>query len=323
LLFNFLFSRQPYIAERFNFREYREALSELLSKESFDLIQLEGPYPGHYLPVIRKWSKAKVALRAHNVEHLIWKRKAVNEKISLKRWYIKNMASRLERFEMDMVHQSDYVIPISPQDKVYFRNRGYVKPVLTIPAGLTLDEYPITPLPSAPSLLFIGALDWLPNQEGLNWFLDHVFDNLVAQLPQIQLHVAGRNAPDHFARKLQHDHIVYHGEVDDSRKFMQAYRIMVAPLLTGSGIRIKILEGMALGRPVVTTSVGIEGIPARNNREVRIADDPDQFKKQVVTMLSDDTAVNSQVKEARDLIKENFDTFGLSTRLSQFFNEQV
>ena len=97
----------------------------------------------------------------------------------------------------------------------------------------------------------------------------------------------------------------------------------MAPLQTGSGIRIKILEGMALGRPVVTTSVGIAGIPAENNKHVMVADNPNLFKDQLIKLLTNVNETNQLITEARQLIKHNFDTFGLSTRLSQFFKTQV
>lgn len=323
LLLNFLFSRRPYIAERFNTRSFRNKLRGLLSKEQFDLIQLEGPYTGHYLDDIRDLSKACLSLRAHNVEHLIWIRKAEKEPSLLKRIFLKNMASRLQRFEMEVINQSDCLVTISPLDETYFIDKGYKNPVITIPTGLNLAEYPETDLPSEPTLFFIGALDWLPNQEGLLWFLDKVFPDLVSRFPSVVFHVAGRNAPRQFVKRLIHSHIHYHGEADDAREFMQSYRVMIAPLITGSGIRIKILEAMALGRPVVTTSVGAAGIPVTNSQELLMSDNPDLFKNQVLSLLENDMEARGLVTGARKLIKENFDTFGLSARLGQFFKEQV
>ncbi len=323
MLYNLLFSGEPYIAERFNVNKYREKLTWLLNNEQFDLIQLEGPYPGHYIDDIRTCSKAPVSLRTHNVEHLIWGKKATNESHSLKRWYLRNMAVRLERFEMKVVHQSDCLVAISPLDEAFFRSNSYMGPAITIPTGLSLEEYHQTPLPAGPTLFFIGALDWLPNQEGLTWFLDKVFHRLIAEMPELEFHIAGRNAPARFVKRLHHNRIIYHGEVDDAREFIQSYRIMVAPLLTGSGIRIKILEGMAMGRPVVTTSVGIEGIHAENKRDLLVADDPESFKDHLIRLVSEEEEATRLVTSARQLIQQNFDTFGLSTRLSQFFKEQV
>ena len=323
MLLNLLFTRQPYIAERFISHPFKAALSELLHQESFDVIQLEGPYLGHYTDLIRKSSKSSLSLRTHNVEHLIWKKKAVRETSLLKRWYLKNMASRLDRFEMKVVHQSDCLVPISSTDETYFKNRGYTQPVLTIPTGLSIDDYPMSPVPAEPTLFFIGALDWLPNQEGLEWFMDKVFDLVLEGVPELSFHVAGRNAPKQFETKLRHQKIVYHGEVNDARSFMQKYRVMVVPLLTGSGIRIKILEGMALGRPVVTTSTGIEGIPVENIGSVEVSDDPYEFANHIVNLLNPMKDTTRLVSASRALIIENFDTFRLSTRLSQFFKTEV
>jgi len=323
LLFNLLFSRKPYIAERFNIPEYRAQLSSLLGKEDFDVIQLEGPYLGHYLADIRKLSQATVSLRAHNVEHLIWKKKAANEKSPLKKGYLRNMASRLEKYEMRVARQVDCLVPISPADADYFKTNGCDQAVLTTPTGLSIKDYPFSPLPSEPSIFFIGALDWLPNQEGLIWFLDRVFDRVYEKVPGLSFHVAGRNAPRQFEKRLRQPGITYHGEVKDACTFMQAYRVMVVPLLTGSGIRIKILEGMALGRPVVTTQIGMDGIPAENVRSVFVSDDPYLFADQLIKLMSERSDLSRAIPASRDIITQNFDTFGLSTRLSQFFKTLV
>jgi glycosyltransferase involved in cell wall biosynthesis len=323
LLLNFIFSRKPYIAERFNRPEFRRHLSRLLSDESFDLVQLEGPYVGHYLDTIRSASNAKVSFRAHNVEHMIWKRKASNEHFLLKRWYFVSMASRLKRFETDVINRTDCLVTISPLDLEYFKKRGAIQPAIVMPTGLSLEDYQLTPLPSDSSMFYIGALDWLPNQEGLKWFLENVFDGLCEEIPNMQFHIAGRNAPASFEILMKHDHIIYHGEVGNARDFMQSYRVMVAPLLTGSGIRIKILEAMALGRPVVTTPIGIEGIQAQPDKHVLVSKEPDVFKQQVVRLLSNDSEAKAVIAQGRKLIQENFDTFGLSNRLNRFFNEQV
>ena len=320
---NLLFSRKPYIAERFNIRAFRNRLTSLLKMETFDIIQLEGPYPGQYLDVIRRYSKARVALRAHNVEHRIWERKAIFEKSPFKKWYLNNLAKRLRRFEMKMAQQTDLLVPISRLDEIYFRDHGIDKPSLTIPAGLTMDDYPLSELPAEPSIFFIGALDWLPNQEGLTWFIRNVLEQVVSELPDLRFHVAGRNAPPSFEKRLKHPHITYHGEVEDAVRFIQSNRVMVAPLLTGSGIRIKILEGLALGRPVVTTSAGIEGIEAGALRYILVEDDPLKFSNQIAKLIRNKQEPALMATAAHQYISRNFDNLELSTRLNQFYNSEV
>ena len=323
MLLNLLFSRLPYIAERFNSSAFGKELTRILEAGPFDVIQLEGAYMGHYLGLIREKSGALVAFRAHNVEHMIWRRKAANESSSLKRWYLSNMAFRLELFEKEMIRRSDCLVAISQGDEEILKAARAGLPSITIPTGLSLNGYLVSDMPSPPSPFFIGALDWMPNQEGLRWFLDHVMEPLAEAIPGITVHVAGRNPPARFVKYLEKEGIIYHGEVEDARQFMQANGIMVAPLLTGSGIRIKILEAMALGRPVVTTPVGIEGIPARNGHEVMVAGDPESFKNIIIRLVKEERLASEIAVRARAFIQENFDTFKLSSRLSRFFKEQV
>ena len=323
LLVNFLFSGLPYIAQRFNIKAFRSVLATLLREESFDIIQLEGPYLYHYLDQIRKESHARIALRAHNAEHLIWKRIALREKTYLKRCYLRNLSSRLQTYEMRVANEVDYLVPISDQDEACFRLLGANTPMLTIPTGLNLEEYPLTEIPAAPSLYYIGAQDWIPNQEGLSWFLDHVFGLLLDQMPEIRLHVAGRNAPASYLKKLNHPNLTYHGEVENALSFMKSYGIMIAPLFSGSGIRIKILEAMALGRPVVTTSTGIEGIPAENLKTVLVGDDPQSFSYLLLELIKNPAESALNAAEARELISREFDIFKLSKRLSQFYKEEA
>lgn len=323
MLFNLLFSKVPYIAERFNKPEFREKLSQLLREEKFDIVQLEGPYVGHFQETLIRESAALISFRAHNVEHRIWERKADNENRPLRKWYLKNMAGRLKHFEWQVAEKSDCLVCISPLDERSFIEMGINKPIITIPTGLDLEDYPPSELPGDPSVFFIGALDWLPNQEGLGWFLDNVLEPLHEKVPELIFHVAGRNAPKSFEKMLSGKQVIYHGEVEDSKAFMMSHRIMIAPLFTGSGIRIKILEAMALGRPVVTTPIGIEGIPAGNEKEVMVSSDPEVFKEQVITLIRKEDEAQNLLKAGRKLIQENFDTFGLSTRISRFFKEQV
>ena len=323
LLLNLLFSVKPYIAERFNLTSYGKALRDLLTNDQFDLIQLEGPYLGHFLEVIKEMSNAIVSLRAHNVEHTIWKRKADNESHVIRKWYLKKLAQRLKYFEMQVVNRSDCLVTISEVDEARFISAGYRGSVITIPAGLSLKDYPSSPPPGDPTLFFIGALDWLPNQEGLNWFFDRVFGQLLEEEPGITFHIAGRNAPVRFLERIKHPNVVYHGQVENAISFMQSYRIMVVPLFTGSGIRIKILEGMAICRPVVTTTIGIEGIAAVDQEDILVADTPELFKDHIISLIREDDTANRMVARARRFIQENFDNFGLSSRLTGFFKKQV
>jgi glycosyltransferase involved in cell wall biosynthesis len=139
----------------------------------------------------------------------------------------------------------------------------------------------------------------------------------------MHLHVAGRNPPAGFLEELDHPNITFHGEVEDAKEFMQSYGIMVAPLFSGSGIRIKILEAMALGIPVVTTSRGIEGIPAAKLPSVMVSDHPHEYKEYLLKLFKHPEEAGLMPEEARKLISREFNILELSKRLHQFYQAQA
>ncbi|PID91271.1 MAG: hypothetical protein CSA96_09260 [Bacteroidetes bacterium] len=323
IIWNIFFSRQAYNAVRFRKKAFRRKLKDLLNRETFDLVQLEGPYPGYYLKTIRKYSKAKIALRAHNVEYLIWQQKARHTEKTIERLYLRILSRRLRKWETEIVNACDLLVPISPVDEACFRKTGFGGPALTIATGLSIEDYPLSPLPEGREIFFIGALDWLPNQEGIRWFIEKVFRGLTERIPELLFHIAGRNAPPSFVEKLQHKNIRFHGEIENAQAFMRDHSIMIAPLLTGSGIRIKILEALAMGRPVLTTSKGAEGIDARHEKELLIADTPEDFGQQCLKLIENRELCLSIAEKGRVLVREKFDTFALSTRLSRFYETQA
>ncbi|MFZ5940249.1 MAG: glycosyltransferase family 4 protein [Bacteroidota bacterium] len=323
LLKNLVFSSEPYIAQRFNQPAFAEKLTELLVSEHFDVVQMEGPYLSAFLPLIRKHSEARVILRSHNIESEIWQRKSRNEKRLIEKIYFQHLSGRIRRLEKKLLKQVDVLVTISERDLGKLRKMGYTGPAMTVPTGLNLEDYEMAAPAIEHSIFFIGSLDWMPNQEGLVWFIDEVIPYLEKTKTRYTFHVAGRNAPQELVEKLQHPHIVYHGEVEDARAFMQRYEVMAVPLLTGSGIRIKIIEGMAMGKAIVTSVVGAEGIAATDRKHLFIAGEPETFAQDLILLLGNSRLREETAVEARNFIRGNFDTFTLSTRLTQFLTETL
>lgn len=321
-LYNLLFTSRPYISERFNKRSFSVKLEALLEISEFDIVQLEGPYLSHYIPLTRKLSKAKIAIRAHNIEHEIWRRKAKNETGLLTRLYLRNLAQRIRKFENHSFGLADMVIPISERDESVIQDMHPGIPCITIPAGINMEDYPVVSSSPENSVFFLGSLDWLPNQEGLIWMKKKVLPHLDTDDDHLLLHYAGRNAPREFLDAMKHPSLIYHGEVEDARTFMSRYKIMAVPLLTGSGIRIKILEGMALGKCVITTSIGAEGIPVTNGENILIANDGPSFANCLKKLIKDRSMAAKISNNARKFIQENFDNFVISQRLRDFYKQQ-
>lgn len=325
LLLNFFFSRKPYNAIRFINKTFKELLISILQEKEFDVIQLEGLYLCPYIDTIREHSNALISLRAHNVELEIWERIYLNEKNRLKKWYFKNLASRLSIFETNYLNSYDVIVPITERDAKRFNVLGNKKPYFAAPMGITpfqLDlkmddelEY---------SIFHLGGLDWPPNQEGLIWFLENIWQELLKKNPNLVFYVAGRNAPEKLIKKFfEYDNIIFHGEIAKAQKYMISKGIMVVPLLSGSGMRVKIIEGMALGKIIVSTTIGAEGINAKNNEEIVIAEKPEEFINSIIYYLKNKEKANSIRKNALKLANEEYNITKITKNLAEFYKQNL
>ena len=303
-----LFTSDSYNIARFDISDFAEKLRELLVSEYYDVVQLESLYLAPYIPTIRQHSNAKVVLRAHNVEHEIWKRLAKNADQVLKKWYLDHCARKLKKYEIDQLQQVDLLLPISTRDTRKFKRLGYSKDLQCLPIGLDMDQYPFELLSSNEklSLSFIGSLDWMPNVEGLNWFLTQIWPNVLSVFPNLELHVAGRNCPD-WLRQIEMPNIHIHGEVESSQEFLLAHPITIVPLLSGSGMRVKILEAMALGRVVISTELGLEGIKVRDKKNALIANKVDDFIRKITFCYNHKKHLQNISLNARKFVAKQFD----------------
>lgn len=275
---NLFFSRQPYNAERFISPAVGQQLLEILRTEQVDVVQMEGTFVAWYAELLGRQHRADfrvppLVLRAHNVEYTIWQMLAARETNPLKRFFLTTMAARLERFERRYLRQFDAVAAITEEDARRLRALHCPEPVVFVPAGVDLTRLPPRPGPPAqPRTLFmIGSLDWLPNQEGVEWLLREVWPQFHAEWPDVELHIAGRNPPASLLA-ARADNVFMHGFVASAPAFMQQFELMLVPLLSGGGMRVKIIEGMALGKAILSTSLGAEGIAARDGRNLLVRD---------------------------------------------------
>lgn len=324
-IINLFFSRHPYIAVRFASKAVKKELIQLLIKNEYDIIQVEGLYMCQYIPVIRKFSKDKIAYRSHNIEHEIWERIAENQRYGSKKIYLKILAKRIKELENKYLNKYDYLIPITERDSNQYKIMGSQAPVKVIPAGIFIDDFKEKFVDiEYPSVFYIGALDWIPNQEGLLWFLNSVWNYFIIKYPNLQFYVAGRNAPEKIQSELNRKNIKYLGEIDNAYEFMKSKAIMVVPLFSGSGMRVKIIEGMALGKAIVTTSIGSEGIKCTNGENILLADTADEFVKQIEKLINNFSYFEKLMNNARGFIFENYDNQKIAKSLIDFYlNNQL
>ena len=316
--FRNFFQKESYHVTRFISHQYQVKLIEILEKQHFDVIQLETVFLTPYIPIIRKYApNAIIALRAHNVEHEIWKRVAEVTKLPPKRWYLNYLNLKLRRFELENITKCDVLLPITERDLRIFRLLGYRGAAVVTPVGLNSRDYranwKVFNRPS--SIGFIGALDWMPNQEGLRWFLQNVWtENTHSDTEgwdKLKFHIAGRNAPS-WLNNLKVKNVSFHGEIPDAQEFMNKHSIAVVPLFSGSGIRVKILEAMMLGRVVLTTSMGLEGINAHDGEEVLIANTAYEFAEKIDRCLKNPEILRRIGEKARAFALIHFDNLEIA-----------
>ncbi len=318
---NLLFSRLPYNAQRFISDEFSHELAKLLTEKSFDVIQLEGLYLCPYIPVIRKYSDALISYRAHNIEYEIWERTATLSE-GFRSKYLRNLSKRIKRFEVSYLNTYDLLVPITDRDGIILDKLGNSKPRHTSQTGIDFASLvPTARKLEFPSLFHIGALDWAPNQEGLIWFFNNCWPKIHSQNPELKFYLAGRNAPDWFERLIKQEGVEYLGEINDAYDFINSKAVMVVPLFSGSGMRIKIIEGMALGKPIVTTDIGTEGIPTENGKNILIANDADRFVDAINQLIHDRDLSNRIGKSAIGFIQEKFDNLSQAEALIEFYKQ--
>ena len=305
-----------YHISRFDDEQYHQALAKWLREESFDVVQLETLYLSPYIPTIRRHSEAAVVMRSHNVEHEIWERCSENIRFAPKRAYLRHLTRQLRDYERNQLNQYDLLLPITARDQQQFAGMGFRGQSHVLPIGLDArcgePEYDSYRQP--PNLHFIGSLDWMPNLEGLQWFLNDVWPDIHRKFPEVEFHIAGRNMPG-WMRQLRMDRVVIHGEVESSCDFVSGQSISVVPLLSGGGMRAKILEAMSLGRVVISTSVGLEGIEARHRRDLFVADTPGQFTAALEDCLRRGRDLERMGRNAHALFHRRYDRTVLAGKL--------
>ena len=320
---NLLFSRLPYNAVRFISGSYRNALTSLLKEKDFDIVQLEGLYLCPYIPLIRAHSKALIAYRAHNIEAEIWQRTAALTS-GLKKVYLQILSRRIALFEQGWINRYDLLVPITGRDNQILSQMGNRRPSLVTLSGIEPpDPALLTGETEYPSLFHLGSLEWAPNQEGLLWFLKGVWEGLSAKHPGLRLYVAGRNAPAWLVEKLKQPGVVYLGEVESAPSFMHSKAIMLVPLLSGSGMRVKIAEGMALGKAIISTTLGAEGLPVTDGTHLLLADDAPAFAQAIERVIGNHELCLTLGRNAALLAGEHLDNLTIARRLADFYLQNL
>jgi len=318
--FKNLFSKKSYHVERFISNNFTNRLVEILKADTYDMVQLETLFMTPYLETIRQYSKAPIVLRAHNVEHLIWERIAKGTRFFLKRAYIKHLTKTLKNYELNVISQVDGIAAITRKDAAFFR-KYCATPTIDIPFGVYPEQFtPNYEIESKPKFYHIGSMNWMPNEEGIRWFIDDCMDDVLKKTPDFVFHLAGRHMPE-WLQNLKNPHVDVVGEVPNAKEFVANHDVAIVPLLSGSGIRIKIIESMAMGKTVITTQIGAEGILYDEDINVIIAENKAKMAE-AIRRINEDPALAVEIgKAARKLVEEVYDNRKIIERLLLFYQQ--
>jgi len=322
-LFKGLFSETPYNVARFKSEAFHDLLEKIIEEEKPDIIHIEGIYLSIYADTIKKKSTAPLFLRSHNVEYEIWERTAQNEKNPLKKWYLNILSKKIKKFELKNMHSFNAIMAITDRDADFYRKNNYQGKLKTISAGVDLElfQYKETYFEKK-DIFFLGSMEWMPNMQGIEWYLENIWPVLHKKFPSLELHIAGKNMSDEMkSRKVQG--VIFHGMIPDALSFMNEHAIMVVPLLSGGGMRLKIVEAMALGRCILSTSIGAEGIEGKNNYDLLIANSPDEFVNITESLITNKISADSIGKNARVLAQEKYSWEKLVGEMQKFYLELI
>jgi glycosyltransferase involved in cell wall biosynthesis len=301
----YLFSLESYSLMKYCRPAVVRELQHLLERSNFDVIVCDFIFAA---PVIPWESRCPKVLFTHNVEAMIWERHykvARNPLWKALSWREWKLMERAERFYLK---KSDHVLAVSEEDRNQFARFLDPSKLTVIPTGVDIEFF--KPHPGEEpnnSLVFTGSMDWLPNEDGIFHFVERVLSLIREEIPDVSLAIVGRKPSKRLQELASREkNLQLTGWVKDVRPYLARGAVCIVPLRIGGGTRLKIFEAMAMGKAVVSTSIGAEGLPVRHGESILLADTPDEFARCTVELLRDPGRRNQIGSAAHKLVRDNF-----------------
>ncbi|HET9831971.1 MAG TPA: glycosyltransferase [Vicinamibacterales bacterium] len=307
----------PYAVAKYRSAAYKVQVQSLLRENRFDLLVCDFLVPAVNLP---KALPCPAVIFTHNVESEIWRRHAETKATVAARWLYRMQHKRMLRFEEETLMRFDGILAVSDADRETFV-RLYpsvsTKPTWVVRTGVDTEYFvPSRTEPSEPRLVFTGSMDWLPNEDAMTYFCHDVLPLIQQQEPRVRLSIVGR-APTPAVRALASNVVDVTGTVDDVRPHMEKGSVYIVPLRIGGGTRLKIFEAMSMGKAVVSTTIGAEGLPIVDGTHAIVADEPRAFASAVLSLLRDRARRKALEHAARSLVVEHYDWSAVAGELEE------
>lgn len=311
-----LFSRLPYIVTSHHSRAYTSAVRNAVASIRPDRILCEWT---PYAVFLQDVGGARTVIVAHNIESAIWRRYAEHEKSGLKKWYIGRQAAKVTHFEQTVFRAADGITAVTDTDARQITALAAGTPVCVVENGVDLAYFaPENSATRGQRLVFTGSMDWRPNQDAAEFFIKEIFPLLRPRYPGLKVFFVGRNPPLHTRELSNTPGVTVTGTVEDVRPFIRDAAVYIVPLRIGGGSRLKILEALAMGKAVVSTSVGAEGLAITDGQEFLLADTPEEFARQVAYVLDHENIGRRLGEAGRRLVEGRYGWDMIAERLEQF-----
>jgi glycosyltransferase involved in cell wall biosynthesis len=318
-----IFTNQSYNISRFYSEEAARQLENVLRENVFDIIQFEGLFVVPYLDIVKANSHAKLIYRAHNIEFTMWERLSHSESFLLRRKYLAFLAQRLKAYETEQINRFHQIFAISEPDRQSILRFGCEVPVTVFPVAIDLERYQVDKTKTSfPTLFHLGAMDWRPNREGLEWFLDDIWPDIEKLNKDLRFYIAGKNMQKHFF-EYDSDNLIVEGEVFDAVDFMNSKAIMIVPLISGTGMRVKIIEGMAMKKCIIATTTAAEGINCKHGYDILIADSADEFYRSILQCIINPKRWMEIGENARNTVETDHGIILISSKMLEIYKQLI
>ncbi|HEY0322846.1 MAG TPA: glycosyltransferase [Pyrinomonadaceae bacterium] len=301
-----LFSRLPYAIKKYESAQMRREIESLAGGGEFDVVICDFLTPSVNLPLELPCA---TVLFQHNVEAMIWKRHYEVQSNPVKKAYLYDQWRKMRRFEREASGRFDWVVAVSREDREMMLSEYRLENVSDVPTGVDTDFFRPRRVETLEphTLVFTGSMDWLPNEDAIRYFTSEILPLVKREVPDVKLLVVGRNPyPGLLELSKSDPSIVVTGRVEDVRPFMERAAAYVVPIRIGGGTRLKIYEAMAMEKPIISTTIGAEGLPVENGVELILADTPESFAFEAVRVLKDEAYAQAIGVRAAHRVRESF-----------------
>lgn len=312
----YLFNKRSYNIDRFLSDKVLNLINQTLVEATYDIVILDSLYCTPYLNQIRQLHDGKIFVRTHNVESEIWFDLALNSGNPLKKWYLSKLARDLKQYELEILNKVDGILTLSIDDLYYFQNYLINKKIVNVPVHMELPA-DFSYSPDSAKIFHLGSYDWQPNTEAVNKLLE-IWPEIRKKHPEASLSIAGKHG-DQLFKSNESQGIHVNGFIDNLSAFLSDKSFLISPILSGSGVRIKILEMMAYGFPVITTTRGAQGMDSCAG--VCIANTDEELVSLTTEMLQNTEKRRFCSTENRSYIEQKHDIRIISKTIEGFISK--